>query len=131
MTTQIEIIVEFKTQVTAFFDELIAQFPHEGDLVVMRLYIATQLDITDALNTFIHTITTNNGVCRQAVKDRNEQYFMKMNITSDMDKKYKLGHFKSLWRSGQLDTDDKNVIWSWIDTFIFLADKYRKTISSV
>ena len=35
-------------------------------------------------------------------------------------------HFKKLWRSGKLDDDDKKIIWKWIDSFVYLSDKYIK-----
>jgi hypothetical protein len=125
--SSLQILSEFKTQITTFFDELIAQFPQEGDLVVMRLFISTQLPIEDTLNKFIYEITTNNGEKRQAVKERNESFFLNCETTNETSEKYKLHHFKKLWRSGQLDDEDKRVIWQWIDTFIFLADKYVKS----
>jgi hypothetical protein len=33
-----------------------------------------------------------------------------------------------LWRSGLLDDEDKQVIWNWIDAFIYLGDKYTKVV---
>ena len=36
MSTELAILIEFKKQLTNFFDELVAQFPKEGDLVVIR-----------------------------------------------------------------------------------------------
>ena len=126
MTTQLDMLVEFKTQFTAFFDELIAQFPREGDLVVMRLYIATQMDIMNTVNSLLHEMNTNNGSSRQAIKDHNDEYFIKYKISHETNNKYKLNHFKTLWRSGGLDNEDKQVIWSWIDTFILMADKYGR-----
>lgn len=131
MPTNIDIAIDFKTQLTSFFDELIAQFPQEGDLVVMRLYIATQMNIVDTLNKLILELTTNDGATRQAIKDRDEAYFLKYPMLSDTNNKYKLNHFKTLWRSGQLDDDDKEVIWSWVNIFVKLADKYKDSISSV
>ena len=129
--TDISILVEFKTQFTSFFDELIAQFPNEGDLVVMRLYIDTQMDIQDTVNTFIYLMNTQGGESRKAVKDRNEGYFLRYEISPSTNEKYNLNHFKKLWRSGKLDTEDKGVIWQWIDTFIFLSDKYTKAKNKV
>jgi len=124
--SDIAILVEFKTQFTSFFDELIAQFPNEGDLVVMRLYIATQMDIQDAVHTFIYLMDTNNGESRKAVKDRNEGHFLRYDIDPSTNEKYRLSHFKKLWKSGKLDDEDKGIIWQWIDTFIFLSDKYTR-----
>ena len=120
----LQILKEFQTQVIAFFDELIAQFPNEGDLVIMRLFVSTQMPIEHTLNKFIHELAKNDGEKRQAVKERNESFFLSFEATSATAEKYKFSHFKKLWRSGQLDNEDKRVIWQWIDTFIFLADKY-------
>lgn len=123
----LQILKEFQTQIIAFFDELIAQFPNEGDLVVMRLFISTQMPIEDTINKFIHELAKNDGEKRQAVKDRNESFFLSFEAASATAEKYKFNHFKKLWRSGQLDNEDKRVIWQWMDTFIFLADKYVKS----
>lgn len=123
----LQILKEFQTQVIAFFDELIAQFPNEGDLVVMRLFISTQMPIEDTINKFIHELAKNDGEKRQAVKDRNESFFLSFEAANATAEKYKFSHFKKLWRSGQLDNEDKRVIWQWMDTFIFLADKYVKS----
>ena len=123
----LQILTEFKVQITTFFDELIAQFPNEGDLVVMRLFISTQMPIEDTLKQFIYEITTNNGEKRKAVKERNEAFFLNCETSSEISKKYKLNHFKKLWRSGQLDDEDKRVIWQWVDTFIYFADKYTNS----
>ena len=127
--TEAEVLKEFKIQFTIFFDELISQFPHEGDLVVMRLLISTQLSIVDTVNLFIYQINTKNGEQRQMIKDRNEVFFLKYEVTQETNDKYKLSHFKKLWRSGVLDDEDKRVIWQWIDTFVFLADKYTKSLN--
>jgi hypothetical protein len=129
MPTQIDIIIEFKNQLIAFFDELISQFPTEGDLVVMRLFISTQMDIPETLNKFILELNVNNTSTRKAIVDKDESYFISYNILPETNKKYKLTHFKTLWRSGQLDKDDKDIIWSWIDTFTKIADRYQ-TVSS-
>ena len=85
------------------------------------------MPIEDTLNKLIHEMAKNNGEKRQAVKDRNESFFLSFEATSTTSEKYKFSHFRKLWRSGQLDNEDKRVIWQWIDTFIFLADKYVKS----
>ena len=54
--SEIEILTEFKTQLIAFFDELIGQFPQEGDLVVVRLFLANQIPIQDVMNVFNYKI---------------------------------------------------------------------------
>lgn len=126
MSSQLDMLIEFKNQFITFFDELIAQFPSEGDLVVMRLYISTQMDIGDTVNRLLHEMNRNNGKSREAVKNRDDSYFLDYSISPETNKKYKLNHFKTLWRSQSLDSEDRQVIWSWIDTFVHMADKYSK-----
>ena len=126
--SQIEILKEFKTQVLAFFDELIGQFPREGDLVVVRLFLANQIPIKEVMDKFILKLTRNNNELRRMVKERNEIFFLEHNIFQSVSKE-QTNNFRKLWMSGQLDSDDKEVIWKWIEAFIFLADKYTAALN--
>ena len=122
-----EVLREFKTQLTLFLDELIDQFPEEGDLVVIRLFISNQVPIVDIMNNFNHSLNKNDQQVRNMIKERNEKYFIKSLLFNK--NKSKLSHFKKLWRSGRLDGEDKETIWKWVDTFVFLADKYITSIN--
>jgi hypothetical protein len=125
--SEIEVLTEFKTQLISFFDELIGQFPQEGDLVVIRLFISSQIPMKDAMNIFNHKINTNEKMLRKMVKSRDEIFFLEHNIFDHLGKE-KISHFKKLWRSGRLDDEDKEVIWNWVDAFIYLGDKYTKAV---
>jgi hypothetical protein len=127
--SEIEVLTEFKTQLISFFDELIGQFPNEGDLVVIRLFLANQIDIQTVMNIFNHKINTNDQELRKMVKDRNEIFFLEHNVFDTLSKD-KVVHFKKLWRSGRLDLEDKKVIWNWVDAFIYLGDKYTKAVAN-
>ena len=126
--SEIEVLKEFKTQIISFLDELVSQFPEEGDLVLLRLFITNQIPIKDAMDSFNHKINTNNQELRKMVKDRKETFFLDHNAF-DFIGKEKVTHFKKVWRSGRLDDEDKRVIWNWIDAFIYLGDKYTKAIT--
>jgi hypothetical protein len=126
--SEIEVLKEFKTQIISFLDELVSQFPEEGDLVLLRLFITNQIPIKDAMDGFNHKINTNNQELRKMVKDRKETFFLDHNAF-DFIGKEKVTHFKKVWRSGRLDDEDKRVIWNWIDAFIYLGDKYTKAIT--
>lgn len=126
MSSEIEILSEFKKQLLAFFDELIAQFPREGDLVIIRLFIATQIAIKDVMTNFIHKLNTKDNELRKIIKARNDTFFLEHNVFDTTNTHNQL---KKLWISGQLDKEDKEVIWKWMDTFVFLADKYILIIS--
>ena len=56
MNTDILILKEFKKNLISFFDELIDQFPSEGDLIVIRIYFNDQVDIKEILELFDEVI---------------------------------------------------------------------------
>ena len=123
--SEIEVLIEFKTQLLTFFDELIGQFPQEGDLVIARVFLANQILIKDAMDVFVRKINTNDQELRKMVKERSEAFFLEHNVFDNLGKN-KVTHFKRLWLSGQLDDEDKSVFWNWVDAFVYLSDKYTK-----
>lgn len=129
MSTE-DILQEFKNQLVNFFDELINQFPSEGDLVVIRLFLSNQIPIRDVMNHFNYQLNKDNKLFKTMIKNRDEQFFLENNLFdlkgSNRDK---MSHFKRLWRSGVLDDDDKAVMWRWVDSFVYLTDKYTKALA--
>ena len=121
-------LMEFKRQLLAFFDELIAQFPKEGDLVVVRLFLASQAETKTVMEVFIHKMVANDSELKKMVQSRNEKFFLEHSVFDQLGKS-KVHHFKKLWRSGLLDEDDKAVIWNWIDAFIYLSEKYPQAVT--
>ena len=124
--SDVEILHEFKTQMLIFLDELISQFPREGDFILMRVYSSHHLNIEETVKEFLYELNKNNGKVREAFKERNEMYFLSMEVSQRIQQKYKILYFKKIWRSGALDLENKRTIWAWFDTFIYLADKYFK-----
>lgn len=123
MSNKTAILQEFKNQLSNFFDELIAQFPSEGDLIVIRLFLTNQMPIQDIMNIFMTKLNDNNQEFKKMIKERDEVFFLEHDIF-DVISKQKSGHFKKLWSSGQLDDEDKDIMWKWLDTFVYLSDKY-------
>jgi hypothetical protein len=123
MTVKTDILVEFKKQLTIFFDELIGQFPKEGDLIVIRLFLTNQIPIQDIMDIFVRTLNKNNQEFKIMIKARDETFFLEHDIFDTISKQ-KSGHFKKLWSSGQLDSEDKEIMWKWLDTFVYLSEKY-------
>lgn len=125
-----DILLEFKNQLINFFDELINQFPSEGDLVVIRLFLSNQIPIRDVMNNFNYQLNKDNKLFKTMIKNRDEQFFLDNNLF-DMagSSRDKVSHFKRLWRSGVLDDEDKQVMWRWVDSFVYLTDKYAKAIA--
>ena len=127
--SDLQVLAEFKNGLISFFDELIDQFPYEGDLIIIRIFLKDQIPIEDVMNIFNNAINKESGKLKEMIKKRNENFFLENNIF-DAFSKNKVMHFKKLWRSGSLDDDDKKVIWKWIDSFVYLGDKYIKIKTS-
>ena len=119
------IVQEFKNNLITFFDELIDQFPTEADLVIIRIFLKDQIAIAKVINIFNNTINKDGQKFKKMIKDRNENFFLESNIFDSISKT-KIVHFKKLWRSNSLDDDDKQIIWKWIDSFVYLGEKYIK-----
>jgi hypothetical protein len=128
--SELQVLTEFKTGLISFFDELIDQFPQEGDLVMIRIFLKDQIPIEDVMNIFSNAINKDNAKLKKMIKDRNEIFFLENNIFDSISKT-KVVHFKKLWRSGSLDEEDKKVVWRWVDSFVYLSEKYNKIKSTV
>lgn len=134
--SKLQILSEFKTTMANFFDELISQFPEEGDLVIIRIFLNDQVPTQDIMEGFILQINHNDNELRKMVKNRNEKFFLEHNVfeaesdETDVLDKQKVNRFKKLWRSGRLDEDDKEMVWKWIDSFVYLSDKYSSVLAS-
>lgn len=126
--SEVLILQEFKNNLISFFDELIDLFPTEPDLVIIRIFLKDQIPIEEVINIFNNTINMDNQKFKKMIKDRNELFFLESNIFDSISKT-KVVHFKKLWRSDQLDDDNKDVIWKWIDSFVYLGEKYIKVKS--
>ena len=122
--SETQVLSEFKNNLISFFDELIGQYPTEGDLIRIRIYIKDQKPIEDIIDVFTHYINKNDQEIKKMVKARNETFFLQNNMF-DFLGKVKILHFKKLWRS-EVDDEDKKIMWSWMDSFIYLSDKYIK-----
>jgi hypothetical protein len=123
MSNKIKLLTLYKEQLITFLDELIEQFPHEGDLVVLRVFFGNQIDTETVINIFIDRIKANSDQLRYMIKERNEKFFLEHDVFSGTDQE-RVSHFKKLWLSEDLDSDTKVIIWNWIDTFVTIADKY-------
>jgi len=114
----------FQNNLISFLDELINQFPQEADLVIARIFLKDQVPIADVMNYVCHKLLP----LKQLVTNRDEKFFVENNILFEDLQKSKVNHFKKLWRSGLLDDEDKETIFKWFDTFLFLAEKYQKNL---
>jgi len=120
----IQILNEFKKNLVSFFDELIDQFPEEGDFVLIRILINDQLPVTEVMSYFIKEILPH----RELIKSKDERIFTELNILHFGMDKGKPNSIKKVWKSNKVDKEDRDVIWRWFDSFLFLVDKYQKSL---
>lgn len=120
--SKIQVLIDFKSSLVNFLDELIEQFPEEGDLVVARIFLNDQVPIEQIMNVVIVKILP----LKDMVKRKDEDFFINNNVLFEQINKDKVNRFKILWRSDRLDNEDRLVIWRWYELFILLAEKYQK-----
>ena len=126
--SEIEILKQFKNSLISFLDELIVQFPEEGDIVIFRIFVKDRIIISSIMNYFVQKILP----LKKMVDERDEDFFLNhCSIFEDINndtQKNKVNKFKKLGRSNCLDEDDRIVIWKWFDSFMFLSEKYQKIL---
>ena len=121
---KLNLMKEFRQQLVNFLDEIIEQFPYEGDFVLIRMFIKDQIPVTDILGRFIRDLLPLKDV----VKKRDESFFLNNTIlyTGGKIGTDKIDHFKNLWLSDKMDSSDRDIIWQWMNLFVDIADSYYK-----
>ena len=132
--SEIGYLQDFKTQMVKFIDELIEQFPQEAIFVLIRIFIKDKIPLADVLGRFMRDCLPY----KDFVEKKDELFFLNSDIiyqayvNDDVDQEDEdLNRFRQLWKSDQLDDDDRDVIWSWMDLFFKLAYSYYKKFGCV
>jgi hypothetical protein len=123
--SEIIILNQFKKQLISFFDELISQFPEAPELVILRILFKDQMPIEEVMKKFVHKLVS----VRELIKNRDEAFFLENNFFNFTSKENVSG-LKKLWRSNKMDAEDKLTVWKWMDSFVYLADKYAKNLEN-
>jgi len=125
MSSELELLIQLKKQLVDFLDELIESFPEEPDFVIFRIFVKDQIPIEDVMKYICAQLLP----LRNEVKERNDNFFLNHNVLFekfDEKKSSKVNQFKRLWLSPRVDKKDKDVIWQWFDSFLYLANKYQQ-----
>ena len=125
MSDPTTILIHFRNQLVSFCDELIRQFPQEGDFVVFKLFITSQVPIKTIMEGFNKYINKNDQKIRLMIKARNDDFFIRENLFKFLSAERK-NRLSTLWTDGRMDAEDKKVIWKWVDSFVMLGDRYAK-----
>lgn len=122
MDKKTQILEKFKKNLVQFVDALVEQFPSETDLYLVKLLFSTdQIPPTLMMNVFLSRVYPNKDL----IKNRDEKFFIENEDIFSGLSKDKVGHFKKLWMSGNLDDTDKQEVWKWFDVFIILCEMYN------
>jgi len=126
---KIKLLKEFQSQLVGFMDELIEQFPNVSEFVIGRIFIKDQIPAQDLLGRFIRDLLP----LKEQIEKRDENFFLqnsllytKGNVSSE-----RIDKFKELWMSKDLDKEDREVIWKWMDVFVQVASKYHKNFGNI
>jgi len=125
---------EFRDQLIRFLDELIEQFPLEGEFVIFRIFLRDQIPITDVIGRFIRDLLP----LKHLVEKRDEQFFLENKVLYMGSQNNAMGyfadrvdHFKKLWVSDQLCDEDRVVMWKWMDVFMSIAEIYHRKFGQI
>ena len=115
---QMDIMSLFKKNMLDFIDELVEQYPKEGDLIVIRFFLSEQTPIESLIEQFISRVLPH----RDKIAKRNESFFIENDNIFGASPKDKVIHFKKLYTT--MNGEDRKTLWAWFDSFVSLADKY-------
>jgi hypothetical protein len=118
--SRLDVMKLFKTKIVEFLDALIEQFPHEGDFIILRVFLAEQIPIQDVVEVFARRIIPFSDIVRK----KDEKFFLECEDVFKGLGKDKVSYFKNIWTSGNLDEDDKENIWKWFHLFLSLSENY-------
>ena len=118
----IDILQRLKKGVIQFIDDLIDIFPQEYDLIMARIFFEDQVEVSSLADSFVKYVLPHKNM----IKGRNEKFFINDNNIFGMIDNGKVLHFKKLWTSSSLDSENRAIIWKYFDTFIVLSEAYKK-----
>lgn len=124
-----KLLITFKKLLLSFCDEIIEQFPNEGDFVILKMFIDLQIPIATLMDEFNLQLNRKEQKIRKMISDRNDDFFVNENpftfVSND-----RVNRLSALWQDESMHPDDKDVIWQWIDSFVKVCDKYTAATQS-
>jgi len=111
-----------KKQIIKFLDELIQKFPSYGEFILIRIYINDQVSVDEIMGRFMNRALPYQNI----IKSRNSKLFTDTNILKKFfindDEQKNYNNMKKLW--SELDDDEQDTIWTWVDHFVKIVNKY-------
>jgi hypothetical protein len=119
-STEIQLLKEFKQQITLFFDQLIDLLPNSSELILGRIFVTDQSNIEDVMKIFVLKFLP----LKEYIISRDFAFFLENNSIFENIDNNKVKKFKKIWRT--IDNEDRNAIWNWIILFINFAERYQR-----
>lgn len=114
----VQILQHFKSMLLGFIDDLIEQFPTEGQLVVGRIFVDS-VPTEEIIQQFSKEVLPYE----EMINNKEEEFFLTHDILPAGVTNSEVSHFKNLYL--QLDEDSKNVVWQWVQCLVSIAKKYQ------
>jgi hypothetical protein len=106
---------------------MIELFPKEADFIKVRIFLKDQIDIQTVMDTFTYSINRTDNYdhnIKSMIKERNYLHIIDNPVFSENFSKEKIIYYKKLWNS--FYSEDKKMVWKWLDSFVGICDKYNK-----
>lgn len=115
-----KLLERFQKNIVRFFDELIEMFPNEKDFILIRILVKDQIPSTQIMSYF--EMVMRNKEIISSIERRDDTFILSNVLFSKISNSTV---FKNLWEK-HLDNDDKEMIWSWVDSFKLMTTEYMK-----
>jgi hypothetical protein len=116
MSSDLKSYNDLHKTLVAFFDELVDMFPKEGDFVLLRIMLKDQVPVTQIVNHFKRALLPEKDL----IKNRDKSFFDK-NVLFIHVGDSQAQKFRRLFHN--MDTEDQDAIWRWLDAFVSLTEK--------
>ncbi len=116
----------FREQFVTFLEELYEQFPEEADLVIVKIFIKDQIPLITIMDYIVKWLIP----CVDKIKKKDEDFFLNNDDMFSKLPNAKVLHIKTLWQSGKLTNEDKDIIWDWFNVFSNICTKYQNSLEN-
>ena len=122
-----KILEDFKNNVKIFVQELMSLLPNESNLILLYIYIDVKITKEELINSFIKFCMPY----KDQISERNETFFLDFELTDQDETTVNyFNNFKKIWKSDEIDNDDRKTIWDWFELFMKLSEKYLESLKS-
>lgn len=121
---------QFRDLLVEFTDELIEQYPREGDFIMLRIFLKDQLPISDVIGKFIRDFLPLEEKALKRDKDFFIQNFFEYSGVSNRNSN-RVNHLLNFVRAADFTQEDMDALWKWIDVFFKIAKAYHREFGFV